>query len=249
MLRSCKILNRDQIKLLAIITMTFNHISHVLMTPGSVLAEVFEDIGYFTAMTMCFFLAEGYRHTHSKKAYGQRLLVFALISQVPYVLAIGFFQLNVLFTLFICFLIFCVMDSSLLDLKKRLLLTGLVLFTVVCDWAVLLAIAAILFKKNEDSPRGQAAAYGIVAALFWLLNIPGYAPPDTASPFLSGHAILHGFYATLGIVASAVATLVLYNGKKSERQTRPRFFKWSFYIYYPAHLLILWAIGQALLLP
>ena len=192
MLTSCKILNRDQIKLLAIITMTFNHISHVLMTPGSVLAEVFEDIGYFTAMTMCFFLAEGYRYTRSKKAYAQRLFVFALISQIPYVLAVGFFQLNVLFTLLACFLIFCVMDSSLSKLQKKLLLAGLVLFTVVCDWAV----------------------------------------------------ILHGFYATFGIIASAVATLILYNGKKSARQTPLA--KWSFYIYYPAHLLILWAIGQVL---
>ena len=138
MLSSCRVLDRDQIKLLAIITMTFNHISHVLMTPGSILAEIFEDIGYFTAVTMCFFLAEGYRYTRSKKAYAQRLLIFALISQVPYVLAVGFFQLNVLFTLFICFLIFCVMDSSLSDLRKKLLLTGLVLFTVICDWAVVL---------------------------------------------------------------------------------------------------------------
>ena len=244
MLTSCKILNRDQIKLLAIITMTFNHISHVLMTPGSVLAEVFEDIGYFTAMTMCFFLTEGYRYTRSKKAYAQRLFVFALISQIPSVLAVGFFQLNVLFTLLACFLIFCVMDSSLSKLQKKLLLAGLVLFTVVCDWAVILAVAAIFFKKNEGSPRGQAAVYGIVAALFWLLNIPGYAPPDAAYPFLSGHAILHGFYATFGIIASAVATLILYNGKKSARQTPLA--KWSFYIYYPAHLLILWAIGQVL---
>lgn len=246
MLSSCRVLDRDQIKLLAIITMTFNHISHVLMTPGSILAEVFEDIGYFTAVTMCFFLAEGYRYTRSKKAYAQRLLIFALISQVPYVLAVGFFQLNVLFTLFICFLIFCVMDSSLPDLQKNLLLTGLVLFTVICDWAVVLAIAAILFKRNEGSPRGQAAAYGIVAVLFWSLNIPGYAPPDAAYPLLSGHAILHGFYASLGIIASAVVTLVLYNGKRSERLAGSSFAKWSFYIYYPAHLLILWAIGQML---
>ena len=42
-------LNRDQIKFIAIITMTFNHIAHGLMTSGTLLYEVFEDIGYFTA--------------------------------------------------------------------------------------------------------------------------------------------------------------------------------------------------------
>ena len=60
-LENCKILNRDQIKLLAVVTMTLNHFAHVFLTPGTVLCEVFQDIGYFTAMTMCFFLVEGYR--------------------------------------------------------------------------------------------------------------------------------------------------------------------------------------------
>ena len=105
MLETCKVLDRDQIKMLAIVTMTFNHIAHVLMEPGSVLYEVFVDIGYFTAVTMCFFLVEGYRYTHSKKGYAKRLLIFALISEIPFVLAVGYFQLNVLFTLLICFLI------------------------------------------------------------------------------------------------------------------------------------------------
>lgn len=240
MLTTCKILNRDQIKLLAIVAMTFNHISHILMTPGSALAEAFENIGYFTAITMCFFLVEGYQYTRSKKSYAKRLFIFALISQAPYVLALEFFQLNVLFTLLFCFLILCVMDSSLETWKKKLLLIGLVLATVICDWAGVLAVAAILFKKNQGSPRGQARAYGILIVLFWLLNIPGYAPPDAAYPLLSGHAILHGFYAALGLIASAIATLILYNGKKSEKQSN--FHKWFFYIYYPAHLTVLWAI-------
>lgn len=222
--------------------MTFNHIAHVLMDPQHILYEAFEDIGYFTAMTMCFFLAEGYRYTHSKKRYAKRLFIFALISQVPFVLAVGYFQLNVLFTLLICFLIFCVMDSGLTKWKKDLLSSGLVVFTVICDWAVILAIAAIFFKKGEDRPHGSTIAYGVTALIFWFLNVPGYAPPDAAYPLLSGTAILHAFYATLGILASAVVTLVFYNGKKAEAHTG--FNKWFFYVYYPAHLLLLWAIGQ-----
>ena len=106
MLESCRVLNRDQIKMLAVIAMTFNHIAHVLLSPGSVIYEVFQDIGYFTAITMCFFLLEGYRYTHSRKEYGKRLLIFALISEAPFLLAMGYFQMNVIFTLFICFLIF-----------------------------------------------------------------------------------------------------------------------------------------------
>ena len=72
-LENCKILNRDQIKLLAVVTMTLNHFAHVFLTPGTVLCEVLQDIGYFTAMTMCFFLVEGYRYTRSRRDYARRL--------------------------------------------------------------------------------------------------------------------------------------------------------------------------------
>ena len=42
-------MNRDQIKFLAIITMTCNHIANIFLTPGTLLFEVMIDIGYFTA--------------------------------------------------------------------------------------------------------------------------------------------------------------------------------------------------------
>lgn len=235
-----RVLNRDQIKMLAIIAMTFNHIAHVLLAPGSVLYEVFEDIGYFTAITMCYFLLEGYRYTRSKKAYAIRLLIFALLSEVPFLLAMGYFQMNVIFTLFICLLIFCVMDSGLAGWQRSLIVFLLILSTVICDWALLLAVAAVLFKKNENKPGGMALSYGIMFVLFWLMNIPGYAMTDTGLQF-SICAAAHSFLAALGIAVSGVFTLVLYNGRKSEKYVK--FNKWFFYIYYPAHLLLLWLIN------
>lgn len=100
-----KVLNRDVIKYIAMLTMLLNHISTIFMKSGSFLSEFFLDIGYFTAITMCFFLVEGYQYTHSQKAYALRLLLFALISEVPYCLAftqvgiIEFEGLNMMFTL------------------------------------------------------------------------------------------------------------------------------------------------------
>ena len=243
MLKTCRALNRDQIKIIAVLTMTLNHIAHILLDSGSVLFEVFEDIGYFTAITMCFFLVEGYGYTRSKKKYMKRLLIFALLSEIPFVLALGYFQLNIIFTLLICFLIFCVMDSGMEPWKKNLLIFGLVLFTIFCDWAVLLAVAAILLKKAGNGTRKQAGAYGVFAALFWLINIQNFvALADGVDPVSFGYAVLHGFYATLGIIASGIVTLVLYNGKKSEKYKK--FNQWFFYIYYPAHLLLLWLISR-----
>ena len=79
-----RLLNRDAIKYIAVFTMLLNHISAIFLQPGSLLGESFRVIGYFTAVTMVYFLVEGYRYTHSRKKYALRLLIFALISQVPY---------------------------------------------------------------------------------------------------------------------------------------------------------------------
>lgn len=236
-LEKCRVLNRDQIKLLAIIAMTFNHTAHVLLPGGTVLCEVFEDIGYFTAMTMCFFLVEGYRYTRSRRDYAKRLLAFALISQAPYMLALRFLQLNVLFTLLVCFLILWVMDSAMAPWRKKLAIFGLFLLSFFCDWSFMLPLGAILFRRAEGRPRGQVLAYAVVGGIFYLMNIPGYAAPGAA------YAMLHSFYAALGIIASAIAVLLLYNGRKSERGGALG--KWFFYIYYPAHLTVLWIIREA----
>ena len=56
-------MNRDTIKMLAIVTMLVNHIANVFMPAGAPLTNLCLYIGYFTAVTMCYFLVEGYGYT------------------------------------------------------------------------------------------------------------------------------------------------------------------------------------------
>ena len=110
-------MNRDAIKMFAMFTMLLNHIANALLPAGQPLTNLFLFIGYFTAVTMCYFLVEGYGYTRSKRNYAARLLVFALLSQLPYQLAFPdygmaeFVQLNMLFTLLLCFLVLLVQEK------------------------------------------------------------------------------------------------------------------------------------------
>lgn len=106
--------------------MLLNHIANVLLPENTILWEVFIDIGYFTAITMCYFLVEGFYYTHSRRKYGERLLIFAGISQVPYMMAFDFSQLNMIFTLFICFMILVIQDKMIAS-KWRVPLTIILL--------------------------------------------------------------------------------------------------------------------------
>lgn len=234
--KSLKVLNRDQIKYLAIILMTFNHIAHILMTSGTAVYEVFEDIGYFTSITMCYFFVDGYFYTHSRRNYAKRLFIFALISEIPYILAMGYFQLNVMFTFLICFCILTVLDSKLNKFPKVLSVLGLTLLSAVCDCAFILPIAAILFRFGRGDRKKQALAWITMCVIFFALNLPSYYSAEERL----GYALLHSFYAVIPWVASGVVIMFFYSGKKSEKHEFLN--KWFFYIYYPLHLLILWGI-------
>ena len=61
-----KPLSRDTVKLLAVAAMACNHAAHALLPAGSGAAELLTDIGYFTAVTMWYFLVEGFRYTRSR---------------------------------------------------------------------------------------------------------------------------------------------------------------------------------------
>ena len=72
-------LSREAVKFIAILTMTGNHAAAALLPPG-LLCSLLVNIGYFTAAVMCFFLAEGFRYTSSKRRYGERLVFGAGLS-------------------------------------------------------------------------------------------------------------------------------------------------------------------------
>lgn len=233
-----RILNRDVIKYIAMAAMLLNHISTVFMKPGTVLGELFLDIGYFTAITMCYFLVEGFQHTHSKKKYAERLAVFAVISEIPYCLAfteegvIEFYGMNMIFTLLLCFFILLAEEKMENAFLRGAVIAVLILLSCFSDWAILAPVFTLLFSWAKGSKKKLKRAFFTAAIVFGLMNLAG-----GAGRFSAAVNILYAFASVVGILLSGIVIICLYNGKRTERGKI--FSKWFFYWFYPAHLLLL----------
>ena len=231
-----KVLNRDIIKYIAIFAMTLSHISESGIVPFAegtkVLHELFIGIGNFTAVTMCYFLAEGYEYTKSKKRYGTRLLVFAVLSQIPFYLVFRNKTLNVIFTLFCCFLILVVRERIFDINMKWILIFVLVIATVYGDWPLFAPACTLMFVSNKGNVRNMKLSYMAAFLMFVLINLINEMSKYTL-PAAVSVSLLKG----IPILFSGVVVLYLYNGKRAGYgQT---FSKWFFYLYYPVHLLVI----------
>lgn len=232
-----QILNRDIIKYIAVFAMLLNHIARIFLPTGSAPAFALEFIGYFTTPTMCYFLVEGYRYTGSKKRYGQRLLFFAVISQIPFSLVFQFNNLNMIYTLLCCFLILVVREKVQDQFLQRVLSISLTLATMVADWALIAPVFTILFHDSGGEKRGLARGYIMGYAFYAFVMTQSYM---VESGYAIQKAVLLGLLSGTGIIASAVVILLFYNGKRARRGRT--FSKWFFYIFYPGHLLVLYLL-------
>lgn len=231
-------LNREAIKYIAVIAMMLNHISYAFLERGTFWGELFIDIGYFTAPVMCYFLVEGYRYTRSGKKYLLRLLLFAVISQVPFLMALApkgasfFEKLNMMCTLSVCFLLLEVKTWVRQDVIRILLYALLFVASSRCDWATMAPLYTLLFAYAYGSQEKLARAF-VIAMVIFILDI--YRMNSLI--FAEEQLLLFTGYSVLGVLAAAVTILYLYNGKQAKRGGT--FSKWFFYIFYPAHLLVI----------
>lgn len=170
----------------------------------------------------CFLLVEGAVHTRDTWKYAQRLAVFALISELPFNLALHntvfwWNHQNVFFTLLLGLLVIWTFQRS----AGR-------------EWRGLLALGAAA-ALAELGHTDYGATGVLVIVLMYLLReqrIPALA--------LSWLLLILGekmeLYALPGFLA-----LLLYNGRRGRQ---PRYF---FYWFYPSHLLLFWLLGNFVL--
>ena len=210
------------------------------LSPATValLYRLFLCIGTFTGPVMLYFLIEGYFYTHDVRGYAKRLLLFALLSQLPFSLATGGFFGNMLFTLLICLGVLYVHDH-VADGGLRTLLYGLLFFaSLFTDWNFL-SVPLVLFLRpafHSAPPKAQHLYVDPAEQRRGMLKCVAYF--IAVSCLTKG--MLEGVTEVLGMVLGFVCIACFYNGQQAK--THRKFHKYFFYIYYPAHLLVLWAL-------
>ena len=204
---------------------------------GFVLIFVFRTLGRITAPVMCWFLVQGFIHTSSKKKYALRLLIFSVIAQIPYALirsdTRGFAGLNVIYTLLLSFLMLCVLETKLETFPKWVIIIALLALSVIGDWAIFAPFMVLFFYFFREDRRRLLIFYSLASAIVVITDI---------TVLIVRHYLWYQELWQLGMFLF-IPLVLLYKGEPGSRHP---FHKWFFYIFYPAHLLLLWGIAKTL---
>ena len=216
--RMNKVLTGFNLKIIAIISMTIDHIGSILF-PNLIILRI---IGRIAFPIFAYLIAEGYFYTKNKYKYMLRLLIFAIISQVPYWLALGL-SFNILFTFLLALSILKL--EEILPRKIEFIPCSLFILSLAffCDWSIFGVLYILAFYKFRENLNKQLASFIIISLIkffFW--------------QFINGLIIQN--LIQLGVFL-AIPFLFLYNGK------RGRNLKYLFYIYYPLHIFVLWLLS------
>ncbi len=225
----------------------------VFMLMDHMWATVFTNAGWLTAVgrlaypIFAFMIVEGYTHTRNLKKYVLRLLLFALISEIPFNLMTGnsviyYVHQNVLFTFLIG--IGLIHINELARKKEKLWLTA---FTMAATTALGFVLGFVTFVDYNAAGvltvllfyffRGRKwwCYLGQLAGLYYI-NVE-----LLKGLFFEVELFGHSFeIVQQGLAMLSLAFIWLYRGRQGKKS---KAFQYFCYAFYPAHMLILWLVS------
>ena len=225
-----RIFSGSLLKLMAVVSMFLDHFAYLLGGELAILQLPLLAIGgrtftgYYLLRKMgrlafpifCFLISEGYLHTRSKKRYALRLLLFALLSEIPFNWMVGGSILypakqNIYFTLLMGIGMIRIWETASAEWKKLCFL--------------LCAVGITLLLRADYGLNGA-----LLILLLYVLRSQPALRTVLAYPLLSG-----------GLPAfAAFLPISLYNGKRGFIRTP--LLQYVFYLFYPAHMILLLVI-------
>lgn len=224
-----QVLSGSALKMIAIITMFIDHLGAIILKeiPACNTAlfsirnysysiyRLSRDIGRVAFPIFCFLLVEGFIHTHNRFKYSRNLLLFALISELPWNIWHGgltYPKQNVFFTLFFGYLAFCAIEHFYTNQKAQFL--------------CLAALFLVSYYFNAD--------YGWKGYIFLLIMY--LFRFEKATQALVGSCWLYYEWKA----CFAFISINMYNGQRGF--IKGKFGKYFFYAFYPLHILLLLTI-------
>lgn len=223
-------LSNNQLKIIAMATMTVDHIGMILLPRFLILRM----IGRIAFPIYAFMIAEGCRHTKSLPKYMLSLGILALICQAVAYAFTGALMLNVL-------------GTFALSVGLIMLLKNACQKQTVLSWISFAAGVAAVFFLAQILPGWVPKTGFYVECDFIGVMLPVCVYGAASLPAqlcVSGVCLaLLSSYSWKGqwFCLLALPLLALYNGQRGKWKL-----KWIFYFYYPVHLAVLWVLASML---
>lgn len=239
-------MNRNQLKILACITMFIDHMG-LLLFPG---VQIFRIIGRIAMPIFAFFIGEGCRYTSNKKKYFLSVFLLGLGCQLVYILDalietgnLGYtsdaWYLNILLTFSVAIL-GCYLLPEIKNRGVKTAGTPYVLFAVC--YILLLTAGAAIFPMLRSRGWSLAFDYGIWGMLL-PISVVVFDKKYLKLGLFSAVLLLYCLFTfrEMPIVWFSLLSLLpllLYNGKSGSKKL-----KYGFYVFYPAHLGLLYLVA------
>ena len=214
------------IKIIACITMILDHVKYGVPFLNNFITNYFGRISF---PLFAFLATEGYIHTSDLKKYYIRLIVFAIISQIPFMLfrtLVGEWKmLNAIFTLLFGLIAITIYDKEpkkciSLPLVLLIIFVGYLLKVDYGWFGVSVVFIMYLFKEKKGN---------LVIAYFSILILY----------FYSRKMLIFNLEVILKFISYLMPLIIInfYNGKLGRK------LKYFYYAFYPIHMLIIYLIS------
>lgn len=221
-----RIFSGAQLKYIAFLSMLADHVNKALIYPflsgeGILqrISDAFDILGRIAFPLFAFFLVEGFFKTGNRKKYLASLLIFGIISEIPFDMALSgvFFELNsnnIMFTLALMLITIWTIDI----LKEKM--QNMSKYTWYPVSFVIVGIMCIISMVTGLDYEYHAIMIGYLFYIFYNKRV--------FAIFLGYLAIFKEVWSLLGF-----SLILTYNGKRGKQN------KLFNYCFYPVHLLIL----------
>ena len=221
------ILSGNSLKLIALLAMTIDHIGAYLLPQYSIL----RIIGRLAFPVFAYMIAEGCKYTKNRRRYLSDMTYLAFICQAASFLATRSLNMCIIVTFSLSITIIYTIDYMLKKRDTKSFAASLGVLFAVYFVSEMLPKALIGTDYNIDY-----GFFGILTPVFIYIGKSKLEKISMAAFALVLVASALGgvqWYALL-----AIPLLIIYNGKRGKMKLKN-----FFYIYYPAHLAVIYLIG------